>query len=584
MLFRLTSLTDLAGLSVSLWLAAYLLARGYTSRVTWRAVLILLALAGNFFSAYANLYQPVPGSSVWRATCLTTALVLWHDLVEGLVPGRAGRPRLKTWAVYALGVLNVALLWWAGDLYPGLRGDFLWTPQVQPALIFVWYAAFLVGILAAIFYEFRQLRRAGLAPHHRYFFLATCLAATTVVGFVLQTVPGMPSMPRMLQDGLMLSGVGLFGYAVARHQALVERRTTVQDFPLSGLTVLGLASLYALLARQRDFDAVEVASITVLAVLTHSGVDLVREFLDRLLHRQDGALRQRLRRLARSVGGEAALRHSLGRALAILCHRWRASGGLIALRQGDGYEVVVSRHSRPVGSRLAVAAGDDLFRPEGNDAEQIAWLAPAHAGGETVALLGLARPRGERREYSERELDALAEAADWLGLMVATHQRQQAAHAQLATLAGETQAREVGLQASAEDLWTTLQTEPLPEMVSQVEQALRQLHDYARLAESPLVGRLGVRAGGYLERGKTLRERLLQALECLRPAGQRPREAVPRAWYGYLILYEAYVEDVPNREIMARLYIGEGTFNRARRNALRSLARALGELAGASPR
>jgi len=33
-----------------------------------------------------------------------------------------------------------------------------------------------------------------------------------------------------------------------------------------------------------------------------------------------------------------------------------------------------------------------------------------------------------------------------------------------------------------------------------------------------------------------------------------------------------------NRDIMARLYIGEGTFNRARRRAIRGVARALKEM------
>jgi hypothetical protein len=43
-------------------------------------------------------------------------------------------------------------------------------------------------------------------------------------------------------------------------------------------------------------------------------------------------------------------------------------------------------------------------------------------------------------------------------------------------------------------------------------------------------------------------------------------------------LYDAYVEDAPNREIMARLYISEGTFNRVRRKALRAAARSLWEM------
>jgi hypothetical protein len=217
--------------------------------------------------------------------------------------------------------------------------------------------------------------------------------------------------------------------------------------------------------------------------------------------------------------------------------------------------------------------GDDVFRSADTENGLVAWLAPAYAAGEQVAILGLGRPRSGRRDYSEREFDALAEAADWLGLLVTAHHRQQAAREQLTQLADEAQTREVDLQASAEDLWTNLQSEPQPELVSQVEYALRHLHEYSVLAESPLVSRLGVRVGSHLERGKAVCERLLRALECLRPTRERPRGPIPRSWRGYLILYDAYVEEVPNRDIMARLYIGEGTFSRERRKALRSLAR-----------
>ena len=64
-------------------------------------------------------------------------------------------------------------------------------------------------------------------------------------------------------------------------------------------------------------------------------------------------------------------------------------------------------------------------------------------------------------------------------------------------------------------------------------------------------------------------------MESFRPKGPRPPEPLPRVWYSYVVLHDAYVEGVPNREIMARLYISEGTFNRTRRNALRALARSL---------
>ncbi len=67
----------------------------------------------------------------------------------------------------------------------------------------------------------------------------------------------------------------------------------------------------------------------------------------------------------------------------------------------------------------------------------------------------------------------------------------------------------------------------------------------------------------------------MESIELLRPSGVRPDEPLPRLWYNYVVLHDADVERVSNREIRARLYISEGTFHRTRRNALRGLARLL---------
>jgi hypothetical protein len=63
-----------------------------------------------------------------------------------------------------------------------------------------------------------------------------------------------------------------------------------------------------------------------------------------------------------------------------------------------------------------------------------------------------------------------------------------------------------------------------------------------------------------------------------RPGAAQPSNPPPREWYPYLILREAYIEATSNRDIMLKLYISEGTFNRTRRAAVRALARAIGEM------
>ncbi|MCL4560115.1 MAG: hypothetical protein M1281_05830 [Chloroflexi bacterium] len=125
--------------------------------------------------------------------------------------------------------------------------------------------------------------------------------------------------------------------------------------------------------------------------------------------------------------------------------------------------------------------------------------------------------------------------------------------------------------------------------VRDVELALRNLHHYAYLASSPLtklrlveqqLKGLDTAADTHIGRGKALSAVLCEALRQLKPAQEDVPNPPPRSWHPYIILWEAYVENRPNLEIMSRLYISEGTFNRTRKAAIFSVARLLEEMEG----
>lgn len=125
------------------------------------------------------------------------------------------------------------------------------------------------------------------------------------------------------------------------------------------------------------------------------------------------------------------------------------------------------------------------------------------------------------------------------------------------------------------------------EFVREVESALKRLYDLAYLCEHPLAqlpivtARLAQRESpNCLDRARILRNLLQETIEQLRPHGALPSNAaIPRReWHPYLILQRAYIEGEPNYRIMNWLQIGEGTFNRTRRQALRGVANALAEI------
>jgi hypothetical protein len=119
-----------------------------------------------------------------------------------------------------------------------------------------------------------------------------------------------------------------------------------------------------------------------------------------------------------------------------------------------------------------------------------------------------------------------------------------------------------------------------------VEDALRNLSNYAYLGQSPLAGLELVTMSvsedliTHIDRGRTLRKLISDTIEKLRPDDEPPGGIPPKEWHAYVILHDAYVMDVPNRDIMTKLYISEGTFNRTRRSAVRAVAQAINEMEG----
>jgi hypothetical protein len=120
-----------------------------------------------------------------------------------------------------------------------------------------------------------------------------------------------------------------------------------------------------------------------------------------------------------------------------------------------------------------------------------------------------------------------------------------------------------------------------------VEDALQNICDYAYLGDSPLVKlkQVAVLQKGpavtHLDLGKAVHQVLSAAVERLRPETALPSEPIPREWFPYFILHDAYFNGLPNRDITLKLYISEGTFHRTRRSALKSVTRVLSEIESA---
>jgi hypothetical protein len=315
-----------------------------------------------------------------------------------------------------------------------------------------------------------------------------------------------------------------------------------------------------------------------LTVITVGIYDLTREFLERLRTRNEGLLRKQLRQLERESAGEQELKFHLDEGLGLLCKTLQAPGGFVAIRRGDEFLVMASRSSVAVGSGMSesMVACDDVSHPAAEQLASIAWIAPSFEGSTQVAVVGIEKSRS-RMEYSNGQLELLAEVADQIGTIVSLSGLALKRDRNPAPEASESQAGVDSLRAATGDMLDSLSSTADADFIKMVEEALRHLPDTIALGQSPLAGKASVMGGSNIARGKRLQELLMEAINALKPAGERPPEPLPRVWYNHAVLHDAYMEGVPNREIMARLYISEGTFNRTRRNAIRGLARMLME-------
>jgi len=576
LLFALTSATDFLGLCTTIWLAGYLLSRGFRSPTTIRAVFVLFFLALTFIEGYISLHEPTKSHYAWYLGAFLLAVVVWFNLTYQWLPRPLQRRlRWTAWGIYGVGAANMVIAFLPGGALSG-PGPGLFVGSAGPSLFGLANALMLLPAAIATMVNFRLGARFGRGPGFRTMWLAALFGALAMTYGALSFLFGVLT-PRLGLDWLVSAAMLMLGIAVARHQAFVERRTTLQDLPISAVAIVAIMGFYAFVTQRADFSAAQTALVASLAVFTHSVYDLAREWLDRLVHRQESKLRYQLRKLARDVAGPDVLAANLQTALHGLVNTLQASGGFVAVKQGAQYSILAGVHSLPIGQLLEAADlnADDL-RPGAGSSKHFAWMAPALVNNEQVGAIGLgARSNGEA--YREEDLDLLVDAADSIAQLLQVEARQAQGRAELLTLATEVQAREVGLQANAQDLIAELEMQLDRAFVRAVEQALRHLSDYAALGHSSLVDELMIPGATHVEKGKTVRDDLLRAIENLRPGGTPPggMQSAPREWHAYIILHDAYVEDIPNRDIMSKLYVSEGTFNRERRKSLQAVAQML---------
>ncbi|OGN93908.1 MAG: hypothetical protein A2Z71_06195 [Chloroflexi bacterium RBG_13_50_21] len=576
LLSDLTLYTTFVSLGLTLWFAIYLLSRSRVNPLAFRAIIVLVALAIYYIYLLNTLVTGIPGNYSVRLFAMTIALVAAHDLTFYLLNPEQRKKRYPlARGIILFGMVIIILIFTAPQSQPCDPITICPTVLRFPYLIIEIFNAI---VFCSILYNLWLIRKTEGMLNNMAFYLAIFIGIGAVTISFIGTVLNIP-MPRFLPNLFILSALILLAYSVVQDRTFVTHRTSTYDLPVSLLTIIVIVLIYILTGRQLKLSGTDLFIIAILAVFTHSAYDFVRDFLDQLVHRQQRLMRRELDTLGRNVSTYESLKRYLSRGLAILCKNLNALGGFIAIRQDDHYSVVASFHSIRIGEVYSVKEVDleNVTQATGSIFPQIAWLAPGYAGSEQIAIIGVGS-RKDKIQYAEEDLYWLEDIAHEISQIVYLHLQPRP------SLTQDLQA-EIGVPAIEESqpveqggLLSVLAFKPDLELVKFVEDGYQHLNDYDQLGISPLVELFSIEGGDHLENGKLLHDKLLLLLDKLRPAGQQPAEPLPREWYAYTILYDAYVNDRLSRDTMGKLYIGEGTYYRIRRQALRGITRAIQEM------
>lgn len=379
--------------------------------------------------------------------------------------------------------------------------------------------------------------------------------------------------------------VVLIGYSVARYSALMEGRTIQRDFVYSlfllGLVLLVYVPISLILVLQYHAPMVILAVFPPLAVITHSSMTSIDRLRDRIFYSKDTSmLRSQLRKLSRQVGVNAPLEMLLKPSLESLCDYVEASYGLLLIFENHHpFTIIACKFNNELPDiDIKKLISDDLvhLKPGQLPAplDNAALLVPLYSETEQLGALVLGEPENGLK-YALEDIEPILEFTDEFSETIQTTRQNNQYMEEIAELLQEHNMHH--------------QKNHPPVSNECIELALRNLYDYPYLADTPLAelnlvqNRLPAGQLTHLERGKAVNAILVEALDKLRPQATAPTKTPTREWYPYIILQEAYVEETSNRDIMQKLYISEGTFNRTRRTAIRSLARAIGELEAAIP-
>ncbi|MDH7485504.1 MAG: histidine kinase N-terminal 7TM domain-containing protein [Anaerolineae bacterium] len=401
-------------------------------------------------------------------------------------------------------------------------------------------------------------------------------------------------------------GVGamlvIMSYSVAYYGVLMPDRVVKHSFihyllrgPFVGICVI---AVMLVIPRVEDIlglprDTVLIFAVVGTIVFLQLLINLAKPWIDRLIYRQDREEITWIQELDKRLLTSSDLAQFLQNVLIALCDLLRVKVGFIVVPADEGARVEASCGARDeIEPLLSGQLARLLIAPPGEAEDRSAngfiqldgyrlWRLRSQGGEQTLGLLGVATrdttPCSPEQEKIVRTLlDRAAAALEDRHLQQSVFVALQRIIPQIERIQQwRGDIRYVGSPAFL-PLLPEGELAAQPDFLQWVRDALRHYWGGPKLVRSPLLGlRIVTRALQEHEGNpiRALRAVLRQAIEHLRPAGER-RMTAPE-WLLYNILDLRFIQRKQVREIARHLAMSESDLYRKQRLAIEEVARVL---------
>jgi hypothetical protein len=527
----------------------------------------------------------------------------------------------RRWLVRGSYVLS-AILCMLAFFTDWLVRDGIFTPPIthlEPGPLFRGFTAYFVLTVLFGAYNIQRARARCLTPASRrrmtYLAVAFLAPALGVFPYLL-----LSSVPNPVPSGIVLSlslagnmGVLLMlvvmAYTVAYYGALTPDRIVKHRLihyllrgPVVGSAVITVMLLIpkveAILGLPRD--TVVVFAAMILVVVGELLVNVSNPFIDRIIYWQDTEEVELIQELDRRLFTSNDLRQFMENVLIAICELLRVSSGFVAVVRDQELYLeatcgVVTRAQEVLAERDWVAILRALSHPDPNHAGAAHrfqcvsrggyWVWPLWSSrGNTLRGLLAVQARTEEPLLTEQESAAIAILLRRAETALEDRHLQQAVFIALRRMMPELERIQAWRRAIpyAGSSVPAEEEEPLVdvnELQQWVKDALSHYWGGPKLTHSPLL-RLRVVNHALEQEGgnpaRALRAVLSQAIERLRPAGQRHMTA--SEWLLYNILDLKFIQGKRVREVAQRLAMSESDLYRKQRVAIAEVARILAEM------